>query len=289
MAASEPRATQAMRPLSAPFEFEQDAPSEPRLRFVHVSDTHISHDPTYNLPEATHTPAEGARALVEAVNALPFEPDFVLHTGDVAYDPDPEAYYTARDIFQTLRFPVHYLNGNHDDPAALQRIMLGRNPPLKPLDFEFEVKGVQVVVVDSNGPAQQPAGYVTDAQLTRLEQIAKDRFDERPLVVATHHNVLRNGIPWWDEFMRMRNGEDFHMALLPARRRLRGVFHGHVHQPVDTYRDGILYSGTVSSWYQIQAFPGQKHTLADPNARPGFSVVTVTATQTFIRRHSFDV
>jgi hypothetical protein len=30
-------------------------------------------------------------ALIKAVNDVPFAPDFVLHTGDVAYDPDPEA------------------------------------------------------------------------------------------------------------------------------------------------------------------------------------------------------
>jgi Icc protein len=258
-------------------------PAEVTLRFVHISDTHISHDPSYMLPEASHTPVAGARALVDAINNLPFTPDFVLHTGDVAYDPDPLAYVTARDVLSQIRFPIYYLNGNHDDRELLQRIMLD-SEPLTPFDYQFEAKGVQVVVVDSNGPAQQPAGFVTSDQLARLEGICKDT-DERPLVIAVHHNVLPTGIPWWDDFMRMTNGEDFHQALLPARHRLRGVFHGHVHQPVDTYRDGILYSGVVSSWYQLHAWPDQSDTLGDALGEPGFNVVTVTPNQTFIRRH----
>lgn len=263
-------------------------PSEVTLRFVHISDTHISHDPAYILPEARHTPINGARALVDAINNLPFEPDFVLHTGDVVYDPDPLAYVAAQEVLSKIRFPVYYLAGNHDDGEMLQRIMLNCEP-LVPFDYQFEVKGIQIVCVDSNGPAQQPAGNVTEDQLARLEGICKDTTDKRPLVVAVHHNVLANGVPWWDDFMRMTNGQDFHQALLPARHRLRGVFHGHVHQPVDTYRDGILYSGVSSSWYQLHAFPGQTDTRGDADGEPGFSVVTVTPDQTFIRRHHFDV
>lgn len=276
------------RPLTGAQLLAKLMPSEVTLRFVHISDTHISHDPSYILPEATHTPVETARALVDAINNLPFEPDFVLHTGDVAYDPDPLAYVTARDVLSQIRFPIYYLAGNHDDRDLLQRIMLDREP-LTPFDYQFETKGVQIVVVDSNGPAQQPAGSITSDQLARLEGICKDSEDQRPLVIAVHHNVVRTDIPWWDDFMRMTNGEDFHQAILPARHRLRGVFHGHVHQPTDTYRDGILYSGVASSWYQLHAWPGQSDTQGDMNIIPGFNIVTVTPNQTFIRRHSFQV
>lgn len=282
-------ATTRIRPLTGAQLFARIMPEETTVRFVHISDTHIHHDPGYTLPEASHTPIEGARALVDAINALPFEPDFVLHTGDVAYDPDPQAYVAALDVLSAIRYPVYYLAGNHDDAEILQKVMLNREEPLIPFDYQFEVKGVQVVCVDSNGPATRPAGSISKDQLARLEGISKAKNDDRPLVVAVHHNVLPAGIPWWDEFMRMTNGEAFHEALLPGRHRLRGVFHGHVHQAVDLYRDGILYSGVVSSWYQIHSWPDQRLTLGDPHARPGFNVVTVTPSQTFIRRHLFEV
>jgi 3',5'-cyclic-AMP phosphodiesterase len=277
--------TLARRPSGADL-LSRLMPSNTVLHFVHISDTHISHDPNYILPEAKHTPADSARALVEQINALPFEPDFVLHTGDVVYDPDPEAYVTAKQIFSRLRYPIYYMAGNHDNSKALQEIMLGSTEVLAPFDYQFEVKGIQFVVVDSNGMGKGPAGFVSVDQLARLHGICTAP-DPRPLVVAVHHNVLPTGVPWWDGFMRLTNGEDFHKMLLPAQRRLRGVFHGHVHQGADTYRDGVLYSCVASSWYQIHAWPGQTDTLADYQATPGFNVVTVTPAQTFVRRYQF--
>jgi hypothetical protein len=89
--------------------------------------------------------------------------------------------------------------------------------------------------------------------------------------------------------MALQNGERLHAILLKAHARLRGVFFGHIHQNVDIYRDGILYSSVLSSWYQLHSYPGQEKTNVDVAAEPGFNIVTVTSTQTFIRRHRFSV
>ncbi|MCB9452940.1 MAG: metallophosphoesterase [Anaerolineaceae bacterium] len=260
----------------------------PLLRFIHISDTHISPDPDYHREYTPHSAQEGARALVRELNALPFTPDFVLHTGDVAYNPDPDAYPTCRDILGAIRYPVYYLAGNHDDSAALQRILLRHEDVLLPFHYTFAVNGVLFACVDSNGPAEPPRGYVTDEQLAWLAGIcAAD--DEHPLVVAVHHNVLPVDVPWLDDYMPMVNGEAFHAALLPAKDRLRGVFHGHTHQQTDTLRDGILYSSVASSWSQFHGWPEMTHTTPDSGAEPGYNMVTITPDQTFIRRCRFAV
>ena len=248
--------------------------TRPLVHFVHVSDTHIHTDPNYGQEDLQHSALAGARELVRRLNALPFAPDFILHTGDVAADPLPGIYDAVRAVLGKCRHPIRYLAGNHDERGALR------------LDGEFEVNGVHFVCIDSNGPAEPPRGFVTEAELSRLRRICESD-DLRPLVIATHHNVLPIGSPWYDEFMRMTNGEDFHRALLPARHRIRGVFFGHVHQDIDTYRDGILYAGVPSSWCQFHAWPGQPLTVHDREAQPGFSVVTISKDQTTIRRHRF--
>jgi len=260
------------------------------LRFVHISDTHISANPDYGRGSwgALHSTHEGAQALVRQLNSLPFEPDFVLHTGDVAYDPDPSAYAVARDILEQIRYPVYYVAGNHDYPSELQRSMARRDEILPSFYHTFEVNGVQVVVLDSNGPAEPPRGFVIEEQLTWLANLCQ-ADDSRPLIVAVHHPILPVGIPWLDDFMRTTNGEAVHHALTPARHRLRGVFFGHVHQNLDMYRDGILYASTLSSWGQFHAWPGQVETSADLGADLGFSVVTLTRDQTYIRRCRFDL
>jgi 3',5'-cyclic AMP phosphodiesterase CpdA len=263
------------------------------LRFVHLTDTHIHANPDYGASEERaanpHTTQQGARALVEAVNRLPFQPDFILHTGDVAYDPDESAYVAARDILSALKAPVYYVPGNHDDAAMLQRIVVGREP-LIPYDYEFEVNGVQIVVVDSNQPFQMdsPSSRIADVQIERLHKLAAAR-DERPLIVATHHNVLPISIPWWDAYMRMQNGEEFHMALLPAQQRLMCVLHGHVHMQTQVTRDGITYSSAMSSWFHLDCQPGQSETVFDKGALPAFNVCTVVGRQMYIRQQTFEV
>ncbi len=255
------------------------------LRFVHISDTHISHDPDY-APWSPRHPRFAAEQLVQQLNNLPFEPDFVLHTGDVAYDPHAEAYIVARDVLRWIKYPVHYLAGNHDSCALLQSVLLQRESVQPTWHYEFESNGVQVVCLDSTGPAELPSGTVSAEQLDWLRSIC-EAADARPLVVAVHHNAVPVGIPWLDTYMRMANGADLHAALLPARDRLRGVFYGHIHQNCQTLRDGILYCSVASPWYQLHAWPDQMQTSYDQDAQPGFNVVTVTADQVHIRHHRF--
>lgn len=257
-----------------------------KLTFVHISDTHIHPDPFYTKSYADVTPHAGALALVDELNNLPFEPDFVLHTGDVAYDPDPGAYRACLSLMQQIKYPIYYVAGNHDHSPSLQRLMLDREEPLSTLHYAFEANGIQVVCVDSNGPADPPAGYIVDEQLEWLSGLCNAE-DERPMIIAVHHNVLDVGVPWLDNYMGVRNGEMFHEAILPARRRIRGVFFGHVHQNLDIVRDGIMYSSCLSSWTQFQAYPGLVQTTSDKGAEPGYSMVTVTQDQTFIRRCRF--
>jgi 3',5'-cyclic-AMP phosphodiesterase len=257
------------------------------LQFIHISDTHIHYDPTYQ-SSYEYPSRKGAEALVEQLNTLPFTPDFVLHTGDVAYDPDPRAYEAVQEVLGKIRHPVIYLPGNHDDVLAMQQRLLGQAEVRKPLYDTFEINGVQIVCLDSNGPVEPPRGYLHEEQLAWLRDLCSAN-DPRPLIVAVHHNPLPTGIPWLDDYMSIVNGEELHEALLPARDRLRGVFHGHIHQNVDILRDGILYTSALSSWCQFHAWPGQVDTIPDAGAEPGFNVVTISHNQTFIRRCRFPI
>jgi Icc protein len=267
------------------------------LRFVHISDTHITPDTDYIKSYAPYTPILGAKALVQAVRDLPFQPDFILHTGDVAFDPHPDVYPTIAGLMAEFDAPVHCIAGNHDDSEALQTLLMGRNKTdvQDYLHYEFEAKGVQVVCVDSNAPhhhedAGAPAGRVPDEQLTWLDDLCT-ADDDRPLIIAIHHNVLPVGVPWLDDWMRTENGEDFHQVVRQARDRLQGVFHGHIHQNITTFKDGVLYSAAASSWCQFMSYPiaENKRVSADSVTPPGFSVVTVDNGRTFIRRHTFEV
>jgi len=267
--------------------------SDPILHFIHISDTHINPDLDYTQPYAQYTPMIGAKALVKAINELPIVPDFVLHTGDVAYDPDPQVFNTVRELMEEINYPVLYVAGNHDDRRYLQLVLLEReidhlqdNPY-----WEMDINGVQIIGIDSNGDAKPPSGMIPLEQLEWLNRICTDENDTRPLVIAVHHNILPTNTPWLDDWMRTQNGEDFHAVVRNARDRLRGVFHGHIHQQTTTFRDGILYSSVGSSWCQFFSITTPENTdvQADPITKPSFNLVTITKEQTYIRPYFFDV
>jgi Icc protein len=261
------------------------------LRLVHISDTHINPDTTYTQHGAP-TPIVGAQALVDAMNALPFQPDFVLHTGDVVYDPYPEAYIAAKNVLGQLKAPVYYLAGNHDDSASLQRSLLGRSEATvtQYLTYETEINGVQLVVMDSNGPAEVPTGNVPDEQLAWLESLVMAE-DTRPLLVAIHHNLMPLGAPWLDDWMRTNNGEAVHYLLKQAGPRLQAVLHGHIHQNTLASYDGVLYISAASSWLQFMSYPSPDNTevLVDHAAQPGFNVVHLTTEGISVRVHQITV
>lgn len=264
------------------------------LRFLHISDTHINGDTSYNKDYAQYTPMLGAKALVREINKLPYQPDFILHTGDVAYDPEPNAYEAVQEVMKEITVPVYYVAGNHDDARDLQRVMMQRSEAeiTEYLYYDFTVKGVQIVCLDSNGPhnPENPSGFVTQEQLDWLDEICNSD-DEHPLVVAIHHNVLPSYVPWLDNWMRTENGEAVHTILKQARDRLCGVFYGHIHQNIQTLRDGVLYVSAGSSWCQLTSYPDPSNNQVIENAHtlPSFNLVTISDTTTSIIRHSFVV
>lgn len=264
------------------------------LRFLHISDTHINMDTDYIKDHTAYTPLRGAKALIREIQSLPFTPDFILHTGDVAYDPVPDVYPPIKELFSTIDVPIHYVVGNHDDSQALQQVLMGRtDETIQPYLYgELSYKDTQVVYLDSNGPhdPENPSGFVTQDQLDWLDEICTTD-DERPLVIAVHHNVLPIGVPWLDEWMRIENGEAVHEVIRQARDRLCGVFFGHIHQNLQVLRDGVMYVSAGSSWYQLLGYPDPSNTryIPDTHTLPSFNIVTVTHTTSSIIRHSFTI
>ncbi len=261
------------------------------MRFVHVSDTHVAADPAF--AHYGHAPLADLAALVDAVNALTFPVDFVLHSGDVVEDRSEEAYRRAREELCRLRFPVRYLAGNHDDADVLQRVLLGRSAVLPRMDDELEAGGIRVALLDSRGP-RDPEGTLTDGQLGALEALCSPQGP--PLVIALHHPPVPLDTHWLDvgwthgdgrqSNMLLDRGKEFARAIAPARERIRGVFFGHVHRAFHVLKDGILYASAPSAFGQLLTWPDQRQPQPAPWEPGGFSVVTVTPGQTTIRQHA---
>jgi len=259
------------------------------LYFVQISDSHIG--PTADYSRDGHYSLPCAQRVVEIINALPVRPDFVIHTGDIVTNPHPASYWRAAETFARLKMPIYYVNGNHDRAADIRQyfslgrgVSFGRNPAR--LSYTFEVKGWRFLVLDARGPDEiDPQGRLDDSDLELLAE--ETRPEGPPLVVFVHFPVWPLNSPWMDANMLIQNGEAMHRLLLPARERLRGVFHGHVHQAMQTIRDGILYVSAASVFSQFAAWPENEVIRYDPEHDPGYNFVHLLAEQTIVHQHTF--
>ncbi len=262
------------------------SPSEP-VYFVHISDTHFG--PTRGYARHGFRPYPSAVAMVNRINSLPQKPDFIVHTGDVTTDPDPAAYRLAREVLGRLEAPVYYVVGNHDTAVFIKQYLpMGDRQDLSAdanvLSYAFDVKGYRFVTLDMRGPDEiDPHGQLSPEQLAIAQQEAQP--EGPPLVIFLHFPLHPLNSPWMDANMLVLGGDALHRALLPARERLRGVFYGHVHQSMQTLRDGILYVAVASTFAQFTAWPQDLNVTPDPVYPPAFNFVHLLPQQTIVHQH----
>lgn len=258
------------------------------LTFVHISDTHLHADPEFTSELADFSSRGTVKKLVETINNLECNIDFVMHTGDILHDPQSaDDYALAREILGELNYPAYYIPGNHDIPQMMQEGFWQRTgDAITPnCDYQFTMNDVQIVMLDSHHPKvnedDPPVGMLDPDQLEWLYEICSSE-ETRPLIVGIHHHIIPLQAPWIDLF-GMGNGLDIHNTLLKAKHRLRGVFYGHIHESVVTVRDGISYYSVQSGWLQTRTWYQAEAPAQDRIQNPGFNLVTVTPTDIFVR------
>ncbi|MFN8420429.1 MAG: metallophosphoesterase [Anaerolineae bacterium] len=258
------------------------------LRFIHITDTHIGPTPDYALRGVN--PYRALADLVDQLNALTFDVDFILHSGDIVDDFTEESYRTARTLLEKLKRPVYYLPGNHDDAKAMQRALLDIKRPKARYDQVIRSGGVEIITLDSRGPLD-PGGLLLPQQLQWLHEQCKPKGD--PLVIALHHQPVHLDSYWLDQggasweagrFMVLKNHTEFLEAIKPARKRLRGVLFGHIHRAFQVVEQGILFASAPSVAMQFYSWPDQQDPIISEEPG-GFNVVTVNEDGIIVRQH----
>jgi len=162
---------------------------------------------------------------VAAVNALSFEPDFIVFTGDLTHttdDPKERRRRLAefRDIVKGLRNKnLRFMPGEHD--AALDNGQAWKEF-FGPSFYSFDHKGVHFVALDN---VSDPAARIGEEQLAWLAaDLAKQATDARIVVFA--HRPLFDLYPQWD--WATRDGARAIDLLMPHKNVT--VFYGHIHQ-----------------------------------------------------------
>ena len=216
--------------------------------FVQLSDTHWGFKGPALNPDAEGT----LQKAVAAVNALSFDPDFIVFTGDLTHttdDPKERRRRLAefRDIVGGLKNRnVRFMPGEHDaslDNGQAWKELFG------PSTYSFDHKGVHFIAVDNVSDA---AARIGDTQLAWLKSdLARQDKDARIVVFA--HRPLFDLMPQWD--WATRDGAQAIELLMPYRNVT--VFYGHIHQEHHHMTGHIAHHSAKSLIFPLIA-PGSK-------------------------------
>ncbi|MDF1823129.1 MAG: metallophosphoesterase [Verrucomicrobiales bacterium] len=262
------------------------------LEVIHISDTHFGPDRSLDIRGANA--CAHAEALVKAVNELAFQPDFIVHTGDVANDPHDKAYALAEEILSELKAPVYYATGNHDDVSMMRSALsFGDRVDLVPDSDNqmcYRIGGaaeekVQFYVLDGwVPPTEGPHGFLSENQ---IEAVLSDISGEKPVAVFLHYPLVPIGSPWIDEKLLTKNGIEFQTRLLDAAgSQLRGVFTGHLHRGLKLFHDGVFHSGVSSPACEFTAGPEDEFCDFLQGGPIPFDHITFTEESTMVKSYS---
>jgi 3',5'-cyclic AMP phosphodiesterase CpdA len=226
-----------------------------QFSFVQISDSHIGYTgPANGDVRATFKDA------VDAVNAMPVQPAFVIHTGDVTHLSKAQEFDDARAIMSTLRVPVITIPGEHDVIGAEGPKRFAASFTRKDAAgrgwSSWDQGGIHFVALINVGEGET-MGVLGEEQLGWLRRDLAARSTDTPIVVFGHVPLFAVAPEWgWTTADGMKA-----IALL-QRFSAATVLNGHIHQIVE-HREGNVRFATARATAFPQAAPGT------PNAKPG--------------------
>jgi len=222
---------------------------ETGFSFVQISDSHVGFAKPAN-PDARATLKEA----IAKVKALPQQPAFMLHTGDVSHLAKPQEFDDAHQIIGEAGLDVHYAPGEHDivDPttksAYLERFGRGATGGGW---YAFDHKGVHFVsLVNVVDLGKNGLGSLGPEQLAWLENDLSDRSDSTPIVLFAH-------IPLWMVAPDWGWGTQDGAQALSMLKRFGSatVLSGHIHQLMQKVEGNVTFHTARSTAFP-QPVPG---------------------------------
>jgi len=259
------------------------------IRFIHLSDTHIGSSKDFTL-QGVRT-YESFQKIIAAIQSLPFQPDFIIHTGDIAADPDEKSYELFNTMIQDITVPMYYVTGNHDESAMVKNLLrMGEKEDLmdEKVVYRFETNGHGCLVLDGRGAREiDPHGTISDEQFAAIEQELSSASS--PISIFIHFPLLSMDCPWIDRDMLLFEGDRLHSLFSAHREHIRGVFFGHVHRGTSVVKDGVRYISVASTCLQFGLLPNQEAPSFENHRRGYFNVVTIDDGKMVVREQSVGI
>jgi len=215
--------------------------------FVQISDSHIGFNKAAN-QDVTGT----LKLAIDKINALPGEPDLLLHTGDITHSSKPAEFDTAQQMLKTARAgETFYVPGEHDiatDDGAMYLERFGKGTKGKGW-YSFAHKGVHFVGLN-NCQQVDAMGKLGEDQLGWLKADLGSLSASTPIVVFAH-------IPLWMVYPDWGWGTPDAAEALTYLKRFGSVtvLNGHIHQVVQKVEGNVAFHTACSTAFP-QPAPG---------------------------------
>jgi 3',5'-cyclic-AMP phosphodiesterase len=223
--------------------------AEGSFSFVQLSDSHIGFSKPAN-PDARAT----LDAAIDKVLAMPGNPAFMIHTGDISHTAKPQEFDDALKMIGRTKLDVHYAPGEHDilDPATrtayLERFGKGATGGGW---YSFDHGGVHFVsLVNVVDLKKNGLGSLGAEQIAWLGDDLKAKSDSTPIVLFAHIPLWMVAPDWgWGT-------EDSAQALgLLSRFGSVTVLNGHIHQLMQKVEGNVTFHTARSTAFP-QPAPG---------------------------------
>jgi 3',5'-cyclic AMP phosphodiesterase CpdA len=211
--------------------------------FVQISDTHIGFSKEAN-PDVAGTLTRS----IELVNALPRQPELIIHTGDITHLSKPAEFDLAQQLLARLRVSeLHTVPGEHDTTDATVTEYFKRFGEASGSRgyYSFDHAGVHFVAL-VNVLEFKPGGLGTlgPTQLAWVADDLKARSASTPIVVFAH-------MPLWTVYEPWGWGTGDAPQLMEQLRRFGSVtvLNGHIHQIVQKVEGNVTFHTARSTAY----------------------------------------
>ena len=218
------------------------------LRFVQVSDSHLGFTGAAN----TDVTGSFARAI-EQINALPYRPDFVMHTGDLTHLSRPAEFDQVQQMMNGLRTDRTWtVPGEHDsvdDAGQKYRARFGAGTRGEGW-YSFDLHGVHFIGL-VNTLSLEKLGHLGPDQLDFVRKDVAGLSSDTPIVVFSH-------IPLFAMYPTWGWGTDDATQALGHLRRFSSVtcLNGHVHQLFSKTEGNITFHSATTTAYPLP-HPGE--------------------------------
>jgi hypothetical protein len=228
---------------------EATAVRDPKaLRFVQVSDSHLGFRGTANTAVE-----ESFQHAIEQVNGLPYQPDFVIHTGDLTHLSTAAQFDQVKQMMSGLRTGhVFTTPGEHDsvdDHGQRYRQAFGAGTRGDGW-YSFDIGGVHFISL-VNTLSLEKLGHLGTDQLEFVRKDVAGLSSDTPIVVFSH-------IPLFAMYPAWGWGTDDAVQALSHLRRFASVtcLNGHVHQLFTKTEGNVTFHSATTTAYPLPK-PGE--------------------------------